>query len=153
MKFNIRNAKITDAYKIRNILKKYGQEADIIIRPLNDIYENLRDFKVVEYKKKVIGIIALHIYWRDLAEIRSFVIEKKYRSNGLGKLLLNEAIKEAKKIGIRKIFALTKIPKFFIKNGFKKISRKKLPQKIWKDCLLCPKYPNYCDEQGVIKRI
>lgn len=153
MRFLIRKAKIKDAYKIRNILKKYSLEADILIRPLNDIYENIRDFFVVEYKKRIIGVIALHIYWEDLAEIRSFVIEKKYRNLKLGTKLLDVALKEAKNLDLKKVFALTKIAKFFIKNGFKKISRKKLPQKIWRDCFLCAKYPDKCDEEAVIKKI
>ncbi len=153
MKFIIRKAKTKDAYKIRNILKKYSAQADILIRPLNDIYENIRDFFVVEYKNKIIGVIALHIYWEDIAEIRSFVIEEKYRNLSLGKKLLETALKEAKELDLKKVFALTKIEKFFINNGFKKISRKKLPQKIWRDCLFCAKYPDKCDEIAVIKKI
>ncbi len=153
MKFLIRKAKTKDAYKIRNLLKKYSLEADIIIRSLNDIYENIRDFFVVENKNRIIGVIALHIYWEDLAEIRSFVIEKKYRSEGLGTQLLKYALKEAKDMDLKKVFALTKITGFFIKNKFKKISRKKLPEKIWRDCFLCPKYPDKCDEEAVIIRI
>ncbi|HPD19244.1 MAG TPA: GNAT family N-acetyltransferase, partial [Candidatus Goldiibacteriota bacterium] len=104
---------------------------------------------VLEDNKKKIGVVGLHIYWYDLGEIRSFIIEKSYRGMGYGSKLLTYAINEAGKIGIKSVFVLTKIPDFFVKYGFRKIQKKNLPQKIWKDCLNCPKFPD-CDEHALI---
>ncbi|MDD5618315.1 MAG: GNAT family N-acetyltransferase, partial [Candidatus Omnitrophica bacterium] len=36
--------------------------------------------------------------------------------------------------------------------GFKKISKSKLPHKIWAECCNCPKFPG-CEEEAVIKNI
>ena len=52
-------------------------------------------------------------------------------------------------MGITKVFALTKIPGYFISRGFKEVEKAALPQKIWKDCLNCPKFPG-CDETAVL---
>jgi amino-acid N-acetyltransferase len=149
----IRKAYIKDAYNIQALLKKYTSEGELLVRPMADIFAQIRDFFILDNKKRLTGLIALHVYWEDLGEIRSFIIEKKYRGGGFGEKLLETAIKEAKSIGIKKVFALTKIPGFFIKQGFKKISRSKLPHKVWKDCFNCPKYPKYCDEIALIYRI
>ena len=149
----IRKAHIKDAYRIQDLLKKYSAEGELIIRPMGDIFAQIRDFFIIDRKKRPAGMVALHVYWEDLGEIRSLVIEKKYRNKGFGEKLISSAIKEAKSIGIKKVFALTKIPDFFLKYGFKKISRSKLPHKIWRDCFNCPKYPKHCDETAVIYRI
>ena len=39
-----------------------------------------------------------------------------------------------------------------LKIGFSIINRDDLPQKIWRECINCPKFPD-CDEIAVIKNI
>jgi amino-acid N-acetyltransferase len=149
----IRKAHIKDAYRIQALLKKYAAEGELLIRPMGDIFAQIRDFFILDKNGRPAGIVALHVYWEDLGEIRSFILEKNSRGHAYGRELLSAAIAEAKLIGIKKVFALTKIPDYFIKNGFRKISRAKLPHKIWRDCFNCPKYPKHCDETAVIYRI
>jgi amino-acid N-acetyltransferase len=145
----VRRARIEDAMFIQRILKKYSEEADLILRNMADIYAQIRDYFVLVDGKKPVGVVALHVYWDDLAEIRSFVIEKKYRGAGYGKKMIDTAVKDAKSLGLKSIFALTKIPDFFRKYGFRRIAKKELPHKIWKDCFNCPKFPD-CDEHALI---
>jgi amino-acid N-acetyltransferase len=151
-KGKIRKAAITDAVFIHAELKKYAQAADLVVKPLGDIYSQIRDYFIMEVKGKPAGVIALHVYWDNLAEIRSFVIEEKYRGAGGGVKLLRTAIAEAGDMGLKQVFALTKIPDFFLKHGFVNVEKNLLPQKIWKDCLNCPKFPD-CDETAVIYTI
>jgi amino-acid N-acetyltransferase len=145
----VRRARIEDAMFIQKILKKYSEEADLILRNMADIYAQIRDYFVLVAGKKPVGVVALHVYWDDLAEIRSFVIEKKYRGAGYGKKMIDMAVKDAKSLGLKSIFALTKIPDFFRRYGFRRIAKKELPHKIWKDCFNCPKFPD-CDEHALI---
>jgi amino-acid N-acetyltransferase len=145
----VRKARIGDAMFIQAILKKYSIEADLILRNMADIFAQIRDYFILADKDSPMGVVALHVYWDDLAEIRSFVIEKKFRGKGFGKKLIDAAVREAKGLGLKSIFVLTKIPKFFKKYGFRRIPRKELPHKIWKDCFNCPKFPD-CDEQALI---
>lgn len=39
---------------------------------------------------------------------------------------------------------------FFEKCGFRLVNKRELPQKVWKDCMGCPKFPE-CDEVAMIK--
>ena len=52
-------------------------------------------------------------------------------------------------LGIQRTFALTYNVDFFKKLGFKKISKKKLPQKVWSECVRCPQFPD-CGEEALI---
>lgn len=145
----IRKAKITDIKSAHKLINEFGKKGEMIPRSLNDLYENIRDLVVCEEDGDIKGVCALHILWEDLAEIRSLAVKPEAQGAGLGKRLISSCISEAKKLGIRKIFALTYHPDFFKKAGFKDIDKSKLPQKIWGECLHCPKFPE-CDESAVI---
>lgn len=145
----IRKAKISDIKAVHKLVNEYGKRGEMIPRSLNDLYENIRDIFVCEDKDGIKGVCALHVLWEDLAEIRSLAVRMDARGTGIGKRLVSMCIKEANNLGIYRIFALTYHPDFFKKIGFKDIDKTKLPQKIWGECLRCPKFPE-CDESAVI---
>lgn len=149
----MRKAKIADAKDIYNLIAYWAKRGALLERPLNYIYENIRDFWIYTHNRKIVGCCALHVVgWNDLGEIKSLAVEKKYSRRGIGKKLVRSSLEEAKKIGIKRIFALTFIPQFFYKQGFKKINRKELPHKIWSDCVNCVYFPD-CKEEAVILHI
>ncbi|MGB9677413.1 MAG: GNAT family N-acetyltransferase, partial [Candidatus Ratteibacteria bacterium] len=80
---------------------------------------------------------------------RSLAVKKDSQKKGIGSLLVKKCLSEAKKLGVKKVFVLTYIPEFFKKTGFKELDKSKLPQKIWGDCIRCPKFPE-CDEIALI---
>ena len=65
---------------------------------------------------------------------------------------ITQAGKEAKRLGIKKVFALTLATTFFKRLGFKVIDKEKLPMKVWTDCARCTKQDN-CDEIAVVKTL
>ena len=141
-----------DVPKIQKLINGFAAEGKMLPVALNQLYENLRDFWVDEEKDKVIACCRLHITWKDLGEIRSLAVAEKKQHQGIGSFLLKRALKEAKKLNLKKIFALTYAPSFFEKHGFFRISKTRLPHKIWSECLNCPKFPK-CDEIALMKEI
>jgi len=148
----VKKATVKDAKLIHSLVNKSAGKDEMLPRSLNEVYENIRDFFICRDKGKIIGIAALHILWSDLAEIRSVAVSKENQRRGAGRKLIAQCLKEAKALGIRRVFALTYNPSFFKKFGFKNIDKNTLPQKIWGDCLKCPKFPE-CDETAVIKTL
>lgn len=148
----IRKALITDVKQIQKLINESAKKETMLPRSLNDLYENIRDFSVYEEKGKAEGACALHVLWDNLAEIRSLVVAKESQKKGIGKKLLDACLNEAKSLGIKQVFALTYQTQFFKKNGFKHIDKAELPQKIWGDCLRCPKFPE-CDEEAFIIKL
>jgi len=144
----IRKAKINDAKAIHNLINQHAATGVMLPRSMSEIYDNIRDFFVVEVDGQIKGCVALHISWEDLAEVKSLAVDESEKGKGWGKKLVNESMKEAKDLQIKRIFALTLIPDFFKKLGFKSISKKKLPQKIWGECINCYKFTE-CDEISV----
>jgi amino-acid N-acetyltransferase len=146
----IRKAKTSDLKQVQKLINDFAKREEMIPRSLNELYETLRDFVICEDNGNICGVCALHIMWEDLAEIRSLAVDKKYQKIGMGKKLVTQCLKEAKALGIKRIFALTYHPEFFKKIGFIDIDKSSLPQKIWGDCLRCPRFPE-CNEHAVIK--
>ena len=148
----IRKARLADSKKILKIINHWANKKALLPRSLNQIYDNILGFYVAEHNKVVVGCCSLSITWDYLAEIRSLAVDPKHLDKGLGRQLVMACEAKAKKIGVKKLFALTYIPNFFKKLGFKKTSLKSLPHKIWSDCINCPYFPN-CNEVALIKRL
>ena len=148
----MKKARIKDGPEIQRIINLYAKEGKMLQRPILEIYENIRDFFVLRQGGKISGVAALSICWDDLAELRSVAVIKSRLKKGLGKKLIQRCMKEAKELGIKKVFVLTYIPDYFMKFGFKEVDRAELPHKIWKDCVNCPKFPD-CGEVPMVRII
>ncbi len=144
----LRKARTKDVKEIYNLVNRFAQRGEMLPRSQSELYENLRDFFVVE-EGKVIGCCALHILWDDLGEVKSLAVEETHQGKGIGRMLVNACLEEARELGIRKVFALTFRPTFFEKLGFKPIDKENLPRKVWGECIKCPLFPD-CKEEAVI---
>lgn len=145
----IDKATMADAPQIQELVSGFAAIGEMLPRPLAEIYEHLRDFFVVREEQEVVACAALHIMWEDLAEIRSLAVVENNQEQGIGLLLLNACLAEARRLRIRTVFALTQQPAFFERAGFHQADVMGLPRKVWGECFRCPKFPN-CDEIAVI---
>ncbi|MBN2034396.1 MAG: N-acetyltransferase [Deltaproteobacteria bacterium] len=148
----IRKAIIGDVKHIHKLLNHYAALGLLLPRPLSELYDHLRDFNVLVEDggtEKILGACALGICWEDLAEIRSLAVSEDLRGNKYGRLLVEACLKEARSLGLRKVFALTYAEAFFLRMGFRVVEKSTLPHKVWGDCLKCPKFPE-CDETAMV---
>lgn len=144
----IRRAVLADVPEIQKLINYFAAKDWMLPRSLNHLYENIRDYYVAEDKGRMVGCAALHIVWGDLGEVNSLAVRESHKGRGTGRALVSRCLAEARSLGIRRVFALTYVPKFFRKCGFSRIAKSKLPQKIWSDCLNCHKFPD-CGEVSV----
>lgn len=146
----VRKARVADAPAIGALIDRYARLGLLLPRPLGRIYEALRTFMVWEEGGRVLGCGRLDIVWEDLAEVGSLAVDESLRGRGAGSALVGALVEEARDLGIRRLFALTYRVRFFERLGFRVIPKHDLPQKVWKDCLSCPKYDR-CDEIAVLR--
>ena len=145
----IDKATMAEAPQIQGLVSSFANIGEMLPRPLSEIYEHLRDFLVVREEQQVVACAALHIMWEDLAEIRSLAVMEGNQEQGVGLLLVNACLTEARRLGIRTVFALTQQPAFFEKAGFHQADVMSLPRKVWGECFRCPKFPQ-CDETAMV---
>jgi amino-acid N-acetyltransferase len=146
----IRRAHPSDAPAIHALIHRYSGKDLLLPRPLADIYERIRDFWVAVEGGQVVGCAALRIWWHDLAEVRSLAVAPEAAGRGYGAKLVDAVAAEATRFGVRNLFALTRIPEWFARNGFEPVDRAVLYHKVWGDCASCPKR-NACDEVAVVR--
>lgn len=147
----IRKARVQDVKVIHSLLIDCASAGMLLPRSLSALYKHLRDFFVVAPKDggEAVGCCALSIIWDDVAEIRSLAVKEETKGNRWGSKLVEACLSEAVTLGIYRVFTLTYVPGFFGKLGFIETSKDVLPQKVWADCLNCPKFPD-CDEIAMI---
>ncbi|ABZ82736.1 acetyltransferase, gnat family [Heliomicrobium modesticaldum Ice1] len=148
----LRKAKMNDVEDIHALISESAAEGLMLARSRSLLYEGLRDITVAEEAGRIVGTGSLHILWEDLAEIRALAIIKDARGKGIGRAIVDMLIKEAKDLGIDRVFALTYQEGFFSKCGFSVVPKELLPHKVWKECIDCPKFPN-CDEVAMLLQV
>jgi Acetyltransferases len=134
----IRNCKIEDIKKIYNLICELEDtnfdynDFEIAFKSKLDSKEN---YYILAMKNDVVmGFLSLNIDYQlhhagKVATIEELIVTSKWRSNGIGKLLLNNAINYAKNkncdvIELTSSFPRERAHRFYIKNGFEKGSYK-----------------------------
>lgn len=148
----LRGADINDVEQMNKLVNHFAQKDLMLARSLGELYENIRDYYVYVENGSIIGCAALHIFWKDLAEIKSVAVKEDYQKKGIGKQLIEKCLAEGKVLGINRIFVLTYIPEFFESIGFKRVDKELLPHKIWSECVKCYKFPD-CGEISLVIEI
>ncbi len=141
----IRNAVLPDVQQIHAIIQPYADEGVLLPRSKAELSENVRDFVVAEKDGRIAGCGALHLYGTHLAEIRSIAVTPQSKGLGIGRLLVNALMQESRRHSVACVCLFTRTPSFFAHLGFEVAHRQNLPDKIYKDCVHCPKL-NDCDE-------
>ncbi len=148
----VEKARIADVPEMKRIIDYYAQRDRMLFRSLAELYGSLRDYFVWREEGQVVGCCALHIMWKDLAEIRGLAVRPEYQGRGIGRCLVAACVEEAQALGVRTVFTLTLEPAFFEKCGFRRVERQTLSVKVWQECYRCPKF-SHCDEIAMIRHL
>lgn len=149
MEATLRRAVLADVPAIQRLVNEFAARGEMLPRALSELYENIRDYYVAENGREVVGCGALHVTWEDLAEIKSVAVREECRGQGVGGELVQSCIADARGLGVPRLFVLTYIPDYFARFGFQPVEKADLPQKVWSECIRCPKFPD-CGEVGMI---
>ena len=146
---------LKDIPDMQTLVKKEVEEGVILPRSNDEVATNIRSYTVARLKKsrEIIGFVALHIHSQRLAEIRSLVVDARYRNNAIGSKLVECAVEEGRKLGVEEVLTLTYMGSFFQKLGFVEIPKETIPEhKIWADCIKCKYFP-VCNEISLVKKL
>lgn len=114
----IRSATTQDVRAIFDIVAPYAQRRILLAKDLIDYFEHVQEFVVVEIAGKIVGCGALHVFWEDIAEIRTLAVAPECLGQGLGKAIVAELERRACALGIRRLFCLTFEIEFFESAGY-----------------------------------
>jgi amino-acid N-acetyltransferase len=118
---SVRPARTSDVKAIRELVDSYAAPGQMLSKETVTLYESVQEFLVAEKDGVVVGCGALHVLWEDLAEVRTVAVAQDFHKQGIGHLILNEIIKRAREVGVKRIFCLTFQTEFFGSIGFQEI--------------------------------
>ena len=145
----IRQASLDDVPTIAALVDRFARSGEILPRRIEDIYQTVREWMVAKEDGQIIGCASLVVLWADMAEIRSLVVVPEAQGMGVGRRLMAALLAQAAQMELPQVIALTRKPGFFVKLGFRTVSRESLPRKMWKDCVHCTKFVG-CDEVAMV---
>ena len=148
----VRGARLTDLDAIEGMVVYWSGLGENLPRARNELVRDIGSFSVVEQHGSVTGCASLYVYDSGLAEIRSLGVEAGWQHQGQGRALVNHLLVKAEQLAIKKVFVLTRVPEFFMKQQFTPTSKSLLPEKVMKDCDLCPRQ-HACDEVALEIRL
>ena len=146
---SVRPARISDMRLIEPLIRTFAEQNIMLPKSFDQLARTFREFVVaVDEQDRPIGCGALRVYSESLAEVCSLAVDRRYQGMGIGRLLTERLILEARDLGVATLFALTLSPDFFARLGFQIVSKGDFPAKVWADCRSCPKL-HACDEIAV----
>ncbi len=85
----IRPARVGDVAGIYEQILVFAEQKLMIRRSMAELYESIREFIVaVDDENRVVGCVALHVFWEDLAEIRGLAVAEQFQGMGVGRRLV-----------------------------------------------------------------
>jgi amino-acid N-acetyltransferase len=147
---DVRKASMQDIPALLDLINGYAAKGIMLPRTEFEMSENMRDFMVAYAGNQLVGCGALHFYSPTMGEVRSLAVAESHKTHGIGRLIVDSLVYEAKLYGLDAVFAFTYVPEFFGRVGFYEVERGELPLKAWKDCLRCSKF-SCCDEIAVLR--
>ena len=152
MNTKVRWATFADAAGIHDLLQRYAKLGRLLPRSTEEIVERLSSFLVSEQNSALAGCASLEVFTPELGEVRSLAVDPDFARLGHGRVLVEQLEVEARRLGLQRLMALTYVPDFFDKLGFKTTAMDTLPEKVFGICVICPKF-NHCDEIAMVKSL
>lgn len=141
-----------DVPAIVAIVAENARQGHLLPRSPENIRASLSSWLVADVGDAVVGIGSLVQISPVLAEVRSLAVLPSHRSAGVGAAIVRGLVDEARRRRFPTVFALTRAVSFFERLGFTVTGKERFPEKVWRDCVLCP-LQHRCDETAVVMEL
>jgi amino-acid N-acetyltransferase len=153
MKIEYIKASLKNIEAMQKLVSPEVESGVILERSSDEMSTNIRSYTLAYVDGVLVGFCALHIHTTSLGEVRSLIVNEKFRGNRIGENLVLSCVEEGRNLGLQKLLSLTYKQSFFENLGFIEIPKESLPEhKIWADCIKCKHFP-ICNEVSLIKNL
>lgn len=125
------------------------EEGHLLARSLGEIAAHAERFVVAVRGRTVVGCADLAPLSPQVAEVRSLAVRRAERGSGVGTLLVDELHRRAHRAGYEKLCAFTHAAGYFVQRGFSIVPHLWLPEKIFVDCVRCPRF-RQCGQYAMV---
>jgi amino-acid N-acetyltransferase len=133
----LRTAVSADVPAIHRLIVDNLEVGHLLPRSIEDVEEHVSRFVVASVDGNVVGCAELAPLSRNVAEVRSLVVDEAFRGRHIGPDLVSRVGANAKEAGFSTICAFTHEPSHFVRMGFTIVPHIWVPEKIAHDCTSC----------------
>jgi amino-acid N-acetyltransferase len=148
----LRPARSRDLRAIHALLDRYAAQGLLLPRSRAQVKLLLPELLVAWDGQEIVGCGALRRYATSNAEIGALAVASHWHGQGIGRLIVHALIEQARRAGVRRVFALTLQDDFFHRLGFETVKIGEFPEKVAKDCAVCARRTN-CIEIAVARDV
>ena len=151
----LRAALAADAPQLHALVASHLEEGHLLPRALGELAIHAPRFVVAvegggsSGDDRLVGCAELAPLSASVAEVRSLVVDRKARGNGLGQRMIDELGRRARREGFTRLSAFAHDPKLFVRLGFSIVPHTWVPEKIARDCHSCALFRN-CGQYAVV---
>jgi amino-acid N-acetyltransferase len=134
---SLRTASATDAAAIHRLIAENLEAGHLLPRSIADIEEHASRFVVADADGTVVGCAELAPLSEAVAEVRSLVVDERFRGRRIGGELVGRIATAGAAQGFATLCAFTHEPRHFVRLGFTLVPHVWVPEKIDHDCTAC----------------
>jgi amino-acid N-acetyltransferase len=132
----VRRARTGDVRAVTALVAGYAEARILLNKETVTYFESVQEFQVaVDGDGAVVGCGALHVIWEDLAEVRTLVVAEPWRKRRVGHRLLEALLRQARDVGVTRLFCLTFEVDFFARHGFVEIEGTPVAPEVYPELL------------------
>lgn len=124
----VRRARIADVDRILEVIDIYVAAHVLLPRTREEVAEAIDTWWVAQFNDEVVGCAALRDFGDRIGELRSLSVTPEAHGLGLGEALVHAVVRDARKHGIGRLFAVTRNPGYFARHGFTELPMGDLPE-------------------------
>jgi amino-acid N-acetyltransferase len=136
----LRAAGPSDARALHSLISGNLDEGRLLPRHLDELIVHASRFVVAVRRRKIVGCAELAPHGAQLAELRSLAVDGSVRGQRVGTRLVEEIRGQARRAGYERLSVLTHVPEYFINFGFSIVPHLWVQEKVFSDCVNCPKF-------------
>jgi len=145
----LRTASLADVPSLERLMAPFVVTGDLLPRSHYDLCRHIKEYVVAaDASGAAVACGSLKVYSQTLGEVAGLAVRDDWQGAGLGRGVIAALLDDARALGLREVFALTRKPNFFSKLGFRLTEKTQFPLKVWADCARCPRQ-SCCDEIAV----
>jgi amino-acid N-acetyltransferase len=149
---NFRRASRAEAAALHRLIAANLEAGHLLPRSLEDLEQHAHRFIVAEDGGEVVGCGELAPLGDSVAEIRSLVVQERYRGRHIGSDLVQQIADAATAAGFSTLCAFTHEPTPFVRLGFSIVPHVWVPEKVARDCSACALFRR-CGQYAVTRAL
>jgi amino-acid N-acetyltransferase len=148
-RITLRTATSAEAARIHALITANLDEGRLLPRMLPELKLHAGRFVVALRGRRIVGCAELAPLSPQVAEVRSLAVDPSARSMGVGTGLVEELRLRARREGFETLCAFTHAPGYFMPMGFSIVPHLWVAEKIFTDCVKCPKF-RQCGQYAMV---